>query len=165
MFLLVSGGHICAPERDTNMASPYKALQIWVKRFSEYLAYELLHRPDSWQDFLHIYLLSLSVLKGFRFHFCFLTWVKTENRNRERWTGLYPSCLAAKIPLDQIKECPPGTSARDECYILIIRVACSAGVFFERAICSRKRHDRIWTIARLFVYLSSFISQILDFLY
>ena len=25
MFLLVSGGHICAPQRDTNMASPYKA--------------------------------------------------------------------------------------------------------------------------------------------
>ena len=30
MFLLVSGGQICAPERDANMASPYKALQIWV---------------------------------------------------------------------------------------------------------------------------------------
>ena len=26
MFLLVSGGHICAPERNTNMVSPYKAL-------------------------------------------------------------------------------------------------------------------------------------------
>ena len=26
MILLVSGVHICAPERDTNMASPYKAL-------------------------------------------------------------------------------------------------------------------------------------------
>ena len=26
MFLLVSGGHICAPGRDTNMAPPYKAL-------------------------------------------------------------------------------------------------------------------------------------------
>ena len=25
-------------------------------------------------------------------------------------------------------------------WILIVRVACSAGVFFERAICSRKRH-------------------------
>ena len=23
MFLLVSGGHICAPQRDTNMASPF----------------------------------------------------------------------------------------------------------------------------------------------
>ena len=58
MFLLVSGGHICAPERDTNMASPYKALQIWVKRFSKYLAYERLHRPDSWQGFLYNYLSS-----------------------------------------------------------------------------------------------------------
>ena len=27
MFLLVSGGHIGAPKRYTNMASPYKALQ------------------------------------------------------------------------------------------------------------------------------------------
>ena len=26
MFLLVSGSPICAPQRDTNMASPYKAL-------------------------------------------------------------------------------------------------------------------------------------------
>ena len=25
-FFLVSGGHICAPQKDTNMASPYKAL-------------------------------------------------------------------------------------------------------------------------------------------
>ena len=58
MFLLVSGGHIGVPERDSNMAFPYKALLIWVKRFSEYLAYEILHRPDSWQDFLYTYLLS-----------------------------------------------------------------------------------------------------------
>ena len=27
MFLLISGGHIGAPKRCTNMASPYKALQ------------------------------------------------------------------------------------------------------------------------------------------
>ena len=61
MFLLVSGGHNCAPERDTNMASPYKALyKIWVNCYSEYLAYELLHRPDSWQGFFYIYLLSFS---------------------------------------------------------------------------------------------------------
>ena len=26
MFLLASGRHICAPQRDTNMVSPYKAL-------------------------------------------------------------------------------------------------------------------------------------------
>ena len=26
MFLLVSGGHICAPQRDNNMASPYEVL-------------------------------------------------------------------------------------------------------------------------------------------
>ena len=46
-----------------------------VKRFSEYLAYELSHSPVSWQGFLNIYLLlfprisGLSVLTGL--HFCF----------------------------------------------------------------------------------------------
>ena len=84
MFLLVSGGHICAPERDTNMASPYKALQIWVKRFSEYLAYELLHRPDSWQGFLYIYLLSLPRFQTFCIkRFPFLFPVSHVNENRE----------------------------------------------------------------------------------
>ena len=34
-----------------NMASPYKALLIWVKLFSEYLAYEILDRPDFCQGF------------------------------------------------------------------------------------------------------------------
>ena len=33
MFLLISGGHIGAPKRYTNMAPPYKALQRCVKRF------------------------------------------------------------------------------------------------------------------------------------
>ena len=32
MFLSISGGHIGAPKRYTNMASPYKALQRRVKR-------------------------------------------------------------------------------------------------------------------------------------
>ena len=27
MFLLISGGHICAPQRDTNVASPYNTIQ------------------------------------------------------------------------------------------------------------------------------------------
>ena len=75
MFLLVSGGHVCVPERDTNMASPYKALEIWLKRFSEYLACELLDRPDSWQGFLYIYLLSFPRFQTFcikRFPFSFL---------------------------------------------------------------------------------------------
>ena len=74
MYLLVSGGHICDPQRDTNMASPYKALEKWVTRFYEYFAYELPHRPDSLQGFSFIYLLSfpifqLSVLSGLQFYF------------------------------------------------------------------------------------------------
>ena len=35
MFLLISGGHIGAPKRYTNRASPYKALQMCVKRFGQ----------------------------------------------------------------------------------------------------------------------------------
>ena len=62
IFLLVSGGHICAPQRDTKMASPYKALQIWVKRFSKYLPYKISHRPDSWRSLRHIYLLLIYFL-------------------------------------------------------------------------------------------------------
>ena len=34
-----------------------------VLKISEYLAYELSHRPDSWQGFLYIYLLSLPRLR------------------------------------------------------------------------------------------------------
>ena len=60
MFLLVSGGHICVFQRNTNMASLDKALQIWVKLFSEYLAYEISHKPDSWRSFLYTHLLSFS---------------------------------------------------------------------------------------------------------
>ena len=35
MFLLFYGRNAGAPRKGTNMASPYKALQIWVKLFSE----------------------------------------------------------------------------------------------------------------------------------
>ena len=34
-----------------------------VLKISEYLAYELSHRPDSWQGFLYIYLVSLPRLR------------------------------------------------------------------------------------------------------
>ena len=75
MYLLPSGGHICAPQRDANMASPDKALGKWVKRFSEYLAYELPHRPDSRQGFLFIYFLPFPRFRAFSidwFAFLFL---------------------------------------------------------------------------------------------
>ena len=55
MFLFVSGGHICAPQRDVNIQS---FIIIWVKRFSEYLAYEISYRPGCWWGLLYIYLLS-----------------------------------------------------------------------------------------------------------
>ena len=42
----------------SSMASPYKALQIWVNHFLGYLVYELFLRPKSWRGSLYIYLLS-----------------------------------------------------------------------------------------------------------
>ena len=61
--------------------------------FSEYLAYEILHRPDSWQGFLYIYIYiffifhfpdsRLSVLKGFLFLFL-MAW---------QWKPPIVSCL------------------------------------------------------------------------
>jgi len=35
LFLLLYGRHVGAPLKGTNMASPYKALSIWTKHFSE----------------------------------------------------------------------------------------------------------------------------------
>ena len=81
MYLLASGGNICAPQRDTNMASPYKALEKWVKRFSECLAYELPHRPDFGKAFclfisFHFPDSVLSLLTGLHFYFW---WRDSEN--------------------------------------------------------------------------------------
>ena len=44
MFLLISGGHIGAPQRCTNMASPYKALQRCGKRFGKYNSETVSHK-------------------------------------------------------------------------------------------------------------------------
>ena len=57
MFLLISGGHIGAPKRYTNMASPYKALQRCVKRFGKYLRNCGSQRPETWTNCLYISLL------------------------------------------------------------------------------------------------------------
>ena len=64
MFLLVSGGHICAPQRDTNMSSPFPNISHMKYRTDLLLG----------QDFFHVYLLSfpdseLSVLNGLHFYF------------------------------------------------------------------------------------------------
>ena len=46
MFLLISGGHIGAVKRYTNMASPYKALQRSIRRFGKYLRNCGSQRPE-----------------------------------------------------------------------------------------------------------------------
>ena len=55
------------------------------KTFSEYLAHEILHRPDSWQGFLYIYLLSFLRFQTFcikRFPFLLLLSHMSENREQ-----------------------------------------------------------------------------------
>ena len=74
MFLLISGGHIGAPKRCTNMASQYKALQRCVKRFGKYLRNFGPQRPETWTNCLIISLLNISFswllpLDGFQFIF------------------------------------------------------------------------------------------------
>ena len=86
MFLLVSGGHIGVPERDTNMAFPYKALQIQVNCFSQYLAFEKFHRPDSCKGFcififFHFPDSSPSVLNGLHIYFSLRDSASRENIN------------------------------------------------------------------------------------
>ena len=54
MFLLISGGHIGAPKRCTNMLSPYKALQRCVKRFGKLLRNYWPQRPETWTNCLYI---------------------------------------------------------------------------------------------------------------
>ena len=46
MFLLISGGHIGAPKRYADMASPDKGLQRSVKRFGKYLRNCVPQRPS-----------------------------------------------------------------------------------------------------------------------
>ena len=65
MFLLVFGRYICAPQRDTKMAPADEALYIWLKRFPEYLAYVLSHRPDFWRDFIVYFSSFIAQILGF----------------------------------------------------------------------------------------------------
>ena len=62
MFLLISGGHIGAPERYTNMVSQYKALQRCVKRFGKKLRKCGPQRPETWTNCLYISLLKHFIL-------------------------------------------------------------------------------------------------------
>ena len=74
MFLLISGGHISAPKRCTNMASLYKALQRCVKRFGKKLRNYGTQRPETWKIvyllvFYNISFSWLLPLDGFQFNF------------------------------------------------------------------------------------------------
>ena len=106
MYLLVSGGRICALQSDTNMASPYNALEKWVKPFSEYLAYELPHRPDSWQGFLFIYLLSFPRFRTFCIDwFVFLFLMAWQWKHRIVFVFYYKELqLAQTAEINQLSE-------------------------------------------------------------
>ena len=82
IFLLVSGGHICAPQRNTNMVSDGVSTQ---SVLAEYLANEISRRLDSCWGFYYIQLLSFSRFWPFCMewlHF-YLQWRDSEYR--EYW--------------------------------------------------------------------------------
>ena len=58
MFLLLYGRNFCAPVKDKNMASPYKAVSIFVTHLLEKHTKEKQQRPDSWWGCLYINHLS-----------------------------------------------------------------------------------------------------------
>ena len=65
----------------SSMASPYNALQIWVKHFLGYLVYELFLRPKSWRGSLYIYLLSfLRFWTVLIFILIYFEWRETETQ-------------------------------------------------------------------------------------
>ena len=66
-FFFNSGGHIGAPKRCTNMASPNKALQRCVKRFDKKLRNYGPQRPETWTFCLYIGLFITFHFLGF-FH-------------------------------------------------------------------------------------------------
>ena len=49
----------------TSAPSIFALIEIQVNRFSQYLAFEIFHRPDSWQGFLYIYLFSFPRFQSF----------------------------------------------------------------------------------------------------
>ena len=76
MFLLISGGHIGAPKRCTNVASPYNlALQRYVKRFGKKNSETVCHKDLRFGPIVYIivfYNTSFSwllPLDGFQFNF------------------------------------------------------------------------------------------------
>ena len=58
MFLLLYDRHFCAPLKDKNMASPYKAVSIFVTHFLEKHTKEKQQRPGSWWGCLYLNHLS-----------------------------------------------------------------------------------------------------------
>ena len=87
MFLLVSGGQICAPQRDTNVVLSYKAIKILVK----FLIPNIRHIAKiPWRGFFYFPGSRLSVLNGLHFYFW---WHDSENRELTTWTWSHKSSL------------------------------------------------------------------------
>ena len=90
----------------TSMASPYKSLSILVKRFFEYVVYEIFLWPESWRVSLHIYLLSFPRFWTLSIEqFWFLFWsilngvtLKTSNRGQNSLGERGGICLYLPLP-------------------------------------------------------------------
>ena len=71
------------------------------KTFSEYLTYEILHRPDFWQGFLFIYLLLFPrfwTLNGLHFYFL--------RKQRIHYHTRTSTNMSAKLIMGTTKGCP-----------------------------------------------------------
>ena len=110
IFSLISGGHIGAPKRYTNMASPYKALQRCVERFGnscqKLLATKTLDLDNlfMYQSFIKFNFLGFFHWKIFNLLFCCVT-VKTIYRQGQiidKIQAIPLHRLARSLPLDQL---------------------------------------------------------------
>ena len=91
-FLLISGSHICAPQRDTNMVSPYKLNEFKWNIFlnilgMKYCADPILGKAFCTFTFFHFPDFRLSVLNCVHFYFW---WHDSENREYGHFTVADP---------------------------------------------------------------------------
>jgi len=105
MFLLVSGGHICAPRRDTSMASPYTKLYTSGQNvfpnilFMNYSTDLILGKAFCIFIFFHFPDAELSVLTGLHFYF----WNMTKKTHKWIQHNTVCPCSICYVSLPRIK--------------------------------------------------------------
>ena len=103
MFPLVSGSHISTPHRDSNMASLYKALKIWVRHFPnishmKYCTGLIFDKAFCLLIFFYFPDSELSVLNGLHFYFL--------RKQRIHYHTCTSTNMSAKLIMGTTKGCP-----------------------------------------------------------